>query len=71
MAGQRGLHGVLRGLVVADLADHDDVGILPEDRAQRGAEGDADLGLHSGLIELVVHHLDRIFDGGDVDFRRS
>ena len=34
-------------------------------RAHR--EGDAGLGLHGGLVERVVHHLDRVFDRGDVD----
>ena len=70
VAGQRGLNGILRGFLIANLADHDDVGILAEDRSQRGRKGDADLCLHRGLIELVPHHLDRIFDGGDVDLGR-
>src|ERR1051325_10968637 len=68
--GQRRLHRVLRRLRVTDLADHDDVGVLAEDRAQRVREGDADLRLHRRLIEVVVHHLDRVFDRGDVDLRR-
>ncbi len=38
--------GVLGGLEVADLADHDDVRVLAQDVAQRGGEGDPDLGLH-------------------------
>ena len=33
--GQRGLDGVLRRLGVADLADHDDVRILPQHGAER------------------------------------
>ena len=67
MAGERGLDGVLRRLAVADLAHHDDVGVLAQDVAQRRGEGDADLGLHRDLVELLVHHLDRVLDGGDVD----
>ncbi len=43
VAGQRGLDGDLGGLVVADLADHDDVGVLAQEGAQRGGEGQADL----------------------------
>jgi hypothetical protein len=35
VAGQRRLHGDLRRLEIAYLADHDDVGILAQDRAQR------------------------------------
>ena len=34
VAGERGLHRVLRGLRVADLAHHDDVGVLAQHRAQ-------------------------------------
>ena len=49
VAGERGLHRHLRGLGVADLADHDDVGVLAQDRAQRGREGDVDLALHLHL----------------------
>ncbi len=67
MAGERRLHGVLGGLLIADLADHDDVRVLAQDRAERGREGDADLRLHRGLIDLLMHHFDRIFDRRDVD----
>ena len=35
---RRGLDGDLRGLEVANLADHDDVGVLAQDGAQRGAQ---------------------------------
>ena len=38
VAGERRLHGDLRGLEVADLADHDDVRVLAHDRAQRVAK---------------------------------
>src|SRR5207253_1321980 len=69
MSGQRGLNGILRSFSVANFADHDDVRILPKDGAQRGAKSDTDLRLHRRLIELFVHHFDRIFDRGDVDFR--
>ena len=67
VAGERRLDGVLRGLVVADLADHDDVGVLAQDVAQGGREGDPDLELHLGLVEVLVDHLDRVLDRGDVD----
>jgi hypothetical protein len=39
VAGERGLDRDLRGLVVADLADHDHVRVLPQDRAQGLGEG--------------------------------
>ena len=45
VTGLRRLDGDLRGLEVADLADHDDVRVLAQERAQRGGESEADLGL--------------------------
>ena len=39
VAGERGLDGDLRGLEVADLADHDHVRVLAQDGAQRLGEG--------------------------------
>jgi hypothetical protein len=38
VAGQRRLDGDLRRLAVADLADHDDVGVGAHHRAQAGGE---------------------------------
>ena len=67
VAGEGGLHRVLRGLGVADLAHHDDVGVLAQHRAQRAGEGDLDLRPHRDLVEVLVHHLDRVLDGDDVD----
>ena len=59
-------HGVLGRVVVADLADHDDVGVLPQHVLERAAEGDADLALHGDLVEVLVHHLEGVFEGDDV-----
>jgi hypothetical protein len=36
---------------VTDLSDHDDVGILPQDRAQAGGEGEAGLFRDRDLID--------------------
>jgi hypothetical protein len=44
VAGERRLHGDLRGLAVAHLADHDDVRVLAQDGAQGVGEGQVDLG---------------------------
>lgn len=38
----RGLDGYLCGLRIANLADHDDVRILPQQSAQRGGESQSD-----------------------------
>jgi hypothetical protein len=63
--GQRGLGG----LAVADLAEEDDVGILPDHVSQRGPEGirvHADLTLVDDRPSILVHDLDGVFDGHDV-----
>ena len=66
MPGQRRLHGDPRGLLVADLADHDHVRVLAQDRAEAGGERQANVtaGLH-------LHHpwqleLDRVLDRDDL-----
>jgi len=46
---QRCLHGNLRGLQITDLADHDLVGVLPQNRAQRPGECVADIRLRVNL----------------------
>ena len=49
----------LRRLEVADFADHDDVRILAQERAQRRGERQADLRVDVDLV-----------DAGQLDFRR-
>ncbi len=56
-------------LLVADLADHDDVGILPEEGAQRAGEGEADLRLDVHLVDAADLVLDRILGREDVEVR--
>ena len=67
VSGERGLDRVVGGLGVADLAHHHDVGILAKDRAQRARERDVDLRPDGHLVEVLEHHLHRVFDGDDVD----
>ena len=69
VAGERRLNGHVRSFFVADLADHDDVGVLSQDRAQRRREGHVDLRVDLNLAKAWVDHLDRVFDARDVDFR--
>ena len=57
------------GFEVADLADHDDVGVLPQERAQGHREVQADLVVHLHLVDAVQVVLDRIFGGADVGAR--
>ena len=70
VAGQRRLHRHVGGVAVADLADHDDVRILPQQRAHAGREIDADARLHLHLVERGLDHLDRVLDRADVDLGR-
>ncbi len=60
---------ISRGFEVADFADHDDVGVLAQDRAQAAREGHLDLGVDLGLADAVDVVLDRIFDRQDVAAR--
>ncbi len=70
MAGEGRLHRDPRCLRVAHLADEDDVGILPEDGAQAGGEGEARAGVHLTLRHSIELDLDGIFERDDVDVAR-
>ena len=69
MAGLgRGDRGLDR-LVVAHLADQDDVGVLAQGGAQGGGEGarvDLDLALVDDRLLVAVQELDGVLDGDDV-----
>jgi hypothetical protein len=56
----------VRGLVVADLSDENDVGVLPQDRAQPGRERDPGLGVDGHLVHPGKLVFDRILDREDV-----
>ncbi len=64
---ERRLHGDLRRFLVTNLADQDDVGILPQNRAQRRGEREAGLLLHLDLDDPLHPVFDRVFDRDDVD----
>ena len=49
MTRETGLHRDLRCLEVADFSDHDDVGVLAQDRAQRTRETEIDLSVYLRL----------------------
>ena len=61
---------VLHRLLVAHLADQDDVGVLAQDAAQRAARtssvSDADLALVDHRALVAVQELDRVLDRDDV-----
>ena len=51
MACERRLDGDLRRLQIPDLADHDDVRVLAQDRAQRVGKIEPDRRLHLDLVD--------------------
>src|SRR5215470_15357763 len=60
VAGQRGMDGDMSGFGVAHLADHDHVGVLANEGAQRRCKREADRWLDLGLIDPGDLVLDRI-----------
>ena len=71
MAGQRRLNRHLGGFQVTDLAHHDDVRVLPHQRADTTGKVELDIMLHLHLVEAVLDHLDRIFNGADIHLGRG
>ena len=70
MAGQRRLDRDLRGLQIADLADHDHVRVVAQHRAQDMGEAQPDLRLDLDLVDAVELILDRVLDGQHLAVRR-
>src|SRR6266849_11097310 len=66
MAGLRGLHGDFGGFQVADFANHDDVGILPQDRAQGAGKGKPGTRVDMHLIDPRQRVFDRILNSHDI-----
>src|SRR5690606_20544595 len=69
--GEGRLGGHLGGGQVADLPHHDDVRVLAHQGADAGGKVEVDIGLHLGLVEAVLHHLDGVLHGADVHFLRG
>ena len=66
MPGERGLDRDLGSLSVANFADHHDVGVLSQDRAQAGGKGQPDLGIDLGLANTLHRIFDRVLDRQDI-----
>src|SRR4051812_44145468 len=66
VARERALDGDLGGLPVADLADHDDVGVGAHHGAQPAGEGQAGARVDLDLRDALDLALDRVLDGDDV-----
>ena len=68
VAGERGVDGDLGGFLIADFADHDLIGIVPQDGAEAAREGQALLLVDRDLRDALELILDGIFDGDDLVF---
>ena len=66
VAGERRLDGDLGRLRVADLAHHDLVRVVAQDRAQAAREGEPLLLVHRDLQHAGQLVLDRVLDGDDL-----
>ena len=66
MAGQRCLYGNLRSFQIADFTDHDDVRILPQNRAQCFGKRHVYARIDLGLSDPGQFVFDRVFDRQDV-----
>ena len=76
MAGQGRLNRDLRGFRVADLPDHDLVGVVAQDGAKPTGEGQPLFFVHRDLDHALDLVFDGVLDGDDlflfvVDFRES
>ena len=68
VARERRLNGHLGGSQVAYFTHHDDVRVLPHQRAQAFGKTHVEHGLHLGLVEGRHDHLDGVFNRANVDF---
>ena len=66
VAGQRRLNRDLGGFQVADFADQDRIGVLPQDRAQATGKGHTDVIIDRNLDDAVDVVLDRVFGGNQL-----
>src|SRR5581483_6942143 len=70
VAGERRLDRHRGGLAVADLADHDDVGIVAQIAAQDAGERQVDLWIDGYLGNTLQLIFDRVFYSEDVEIGR-
>ena len=68
VAGQRGVDGDLRGLLVADFANHDLVGIVAENGSQTAREGQPLLLVYRDLRDALDLVFDGVLDSDDLVF---
>ena len=61
VAGERGFNAHGHGFFVARLADHDDVGVSPQEGAHHEGEVNARLAVDLNLAQAFLRDLDRVF----------
>src|SRR5438132_14403869 len=66
MSGQARVRRDTRSLEVANLADHNDVRRLTQDRAQPRRKGHADLRIHRHLVDPIHLIFNRLFNRDDL-----
>jgi hypothetical protein len=66
MAGERSLDCHFGSFVVANLADHDDIGIGTQKSAHRGGEVKADFWIHLDLTKPGLRDFNRILGRPDL-----
>src|SRR5437868_5826887 len=66
MTRQGSLYCNVRGLLIPDLADHDDIRILPYDAPEHGSESNTDRSVRLHLVDAPHFVLDGVFDGRDI-----
>ena len=69
MAGERGLDRHFRGFVIANFADHDDIGVGAQKCPHRGGKIEANLGIHLHLAQAGLRDFHGIFSGPDLSIR--
>ncbi len=69
VSGQGGLDGQVSRFAIADLTDHDDVGVLAEQGAQAVGEGHAGDGIDLGLVGTYDVVFNRVLDRRNIDVR--
>ncbi len=69
VAGEGRLHGDISRFRIADLADHDDVRVLAQERTETRSKRDAGLRIDLRLVHIAHIVFDRVFDRGDIDLR--
>ena len=67
MTGERGADGDFGRILIADFADHNDIGVLAQDVAQGIGEREPDLGADLHLVHAGDFVFDRVLDGDDAE----